>query len=452
MLTAMREVLDERRQQRSACTTDGLVDLTSFPLEEAEGTHHPAPWPQVLAVDCPSGLNCDTGALDPAALHADITVTFAYPKRGHFLPPGADALGCLIVADIGVPPHLADAVEVEVATPEMVHPWLPDRSALSHKGTFGKAMIVAGSTNYTGAAYLAGAAAARAGAGLVTMAVAAPLHNSLAAILHEATWLLLPHDLGAIAPSAANLVREQMSDYQALWVGCGLSTEKPTAKFLESLLINREQGAARTWFKSHREADEDAEADNSEHPTLPPLVIDADGLNLLARLSGWPLRLSGWPQHLHGWPLRMPTPAILTPHPGEMARLCGCETEEVQEDRLNMARQKAETWGHIVVLKGPHTICASPDGRTVIQPFANPALATAGTGDVLAGTVVGLLAQGVPAFEAAVLGCYLHGLAGEMMRREIGIAGGLAGDLLPRLPRAMSMLRGTHPPVPRKAA
>jgi NAD(P)H-hydrate epimerase len=158
--------------------------------------------------------------------------------------------------------------------------------------------------------------------------------------------------------------------------------------------------------------------------------VDADGLNALAALQDGE------------WWRRIPTPAVLTPHPGEMARLMDGTTAEVQEDRIGVAKEMAVQWGHVVLLKGAYSVVAGPDGRTVILPFATPALATAGSGDVLAGAIVGLLAQGLEPFDAALLGAYIHGLAGQWASREIGPAGSVAGDLLPRLPRALRFLKG----------
>ena len=165
-------------------------------------------------------------------------------------------------------------------------------------------------------------------------------------------------------------------------------------------------------------------AEEGEAPlsALPPLVVDADGLNILAGMAGWPQRL--------------PPESILTPHPGEMARLMGCAIGDVQAGRVEAAQSQAAAWGHVVVLKGAYTVVAAPDGRTAIEPFANAGLATAGTGDVLAGTVVALRAQGWGAFEAAAAGAYLHGLAGELARTETGAAGMVAGDVLTCLPQA----------------
>ncbi|HID88113.1 MAG TPA: NAD(P)H-hydrate dehydratase [Anaerolineae bacterium] len=381
----------------------------------------PAPTrPLVLAIDGPSGMDFDTGALDEHSLRADITVTFAYPKRGHFCFPGAAAVGELLVADIGTDPALAAEVDLEVVTHQRVRAWLPARPPDAHKGTFGRVLIVAGSSNYTGAARLAGAAAVRAGAGLVTLALPSPIHGSVAAGLAEATYLLLPHELGVVAEPAAEVLAEVMDRYDALLLGPGLGREPETVAFVERLLGGGGERRPVGFLPA---------GGASPPPTpLPPLVVDADGLNILSEWSDWPRRL--------------PPDTVLTPHPGEMARLMKCSTREVQGDRVEVARRQAAAWGHVVVLKGAYTVVAAPDGRVVLEPFANPGLATGGTGDVLAGVVVALRAQGLPPFEAAVAGAYLHGLAGEMARADLGEAGMAAGDLLRYLPRAWQRVAG----------
>jgi len=410
MLTLVGRTLAARRENSRERLTSLIP--TSIPPE--------CDRPFVVAVDGPSGLDYDSGALDEAALPADLTVTFAYPKQGHFCFPGASALGELVVADIGTDPALATDIPLEVITPGVVREWLPPRPPDAHKGDFGKALIVAGSLNYTGAAYLSGAAATRAGAGLVTLALPAAIHTAVASRLAEPTYLLLPHELGVIASPAARVLAERIEGYDALLVGPGLGQEQETVAFVESLLGGG-RGRKRLGFVGGEE---------SESPPLilPPLVVDADGLNILARMENWPKRL--------------PPGSVLTPHPGEMARLMGCVISDVQADRVAVARSQSAAWGHIVVLKGAHTVVAAPDGRVVIEPFANPGLATAGSGDVLAGTIVALRAQGLGAFEAAAGGAYLHGLAGELARAEMGTAGMVAGDVLAFLPRAWQYVAG----------
>jgi NAD(P)H-hydrate epimerase len=223
--------------------------------------------------------------------------------------------------------------------------------------------------------------------------------------------------MGVLSPEAAGVLWEALEGYDVLLIGPGLSREDETAAFLERMLGREERGSL-GFLQSERPA--------VARSDLPPLVIDADGLNILSGLENWPERL--------------PLETVLTPHPGEMARLMDCPIAEVQEDRVAVARSQAAEWSQVVVLKGAHTVVAAPDGRTVIEPFANPGLATAGTGDVLAGTIAALRAQGLKPFEAAAAGAYLHGLAGEVAREERGAAGMVAGDVLISLPQALQRL------------
>jgi hydroxyethylthiazole kinase-like uncharacterized protein yjeF len=355
--------------------------------------------PIIVAVDGPTGLNYDTGEIDPLTLSADVSVTFAYPKLGHTRFPGAGFCGELIVADIGTDPQLAQAIDRELADPMLIRSLLPARPRDAHKGTFGKVLIVSGSTLYTGAPILAAEAAYRSGAGLVTLATPQSIHAIMASKINEATFLPLPDENGALTAAAFDQVREALASYTTTLIGPGLTTG--ARPFIERLLA---QGA------------------DSRAP-----VLDADALNILAQIDQW------WSH--------VPSPAILTPHPGEMARLTRLSMKEIEADRERVAIEYAGRWGHVVILKGAFTVIAAPTGRSILLPFANPALATAGSGDVLAGTVAALRAQGLPAYEAAVCGAYLHGAAGEMAQREIGSAGVVAGDLLKRLPRIQRALR-----------
>jgi ADP-dependent NAD(P)H-hydrate dehydratase / NAD(P)H-hydrate epimerase len=367
--------------------------------------------PFIVAVDLPSGLNPDTGEVDPATVNADLTVTFAFPKVGQLLFPGASSIGELVVADIGIPkewPGEKDrAVESpqEVAVAPEIAVLLPERAADSHKGTYGKTLICAGSKNYVGAVFLAGSAATRVGAGLVTLALARTIYPMIASALHETTFIVLPDEDGALGPEAANEVIGNLADYTALLVGCGFGRDQKTISFVQTLI----------------------EKVGSSTPRR-KLVIDADALFALAKTPNWWTRLA-------------PNQCIVTPHPGEMATLTGLSSRQVQADRLGVARKYAALWEQVVVLKGAHTIVADPDGRATMLPFATPALATAGTGDVLAGAIVGMLTQGLGEYDAALVGGYVHGEAGEIAQREIGDAGVVAGDLLPRLPRAISQIK-----------
>jgi NAD(P)H-hydrate epimerase len=381
--------------------------------------------PLLVAVDVPTGVNCDSGAVDPASVAADLTLTLALPKRGFYAFPATDSLGELVVSDIGIPPALTSDLSLELVDSELARGLLPERPRSAHKGTFGKALVVAGSPNYTGAAYLASAAATRVGTGLVTLCLAQSLHPILASKLTEVTFLLLPHDLGALVPQATRLVTERSSEYDALLVGPGLGSEDSTARFVHQLLAMQQEVRREELGFLHPRKGETTEGE--EVKRLPPLVIDADGLNALARVPRW-------------WEA-LPAQAVLTPHPGEMSRLMDCPIEEVEADRLGSAVRAAELWQQVVVLKGAHSVIAAPDGRAAISPIANPGLATAGTGDVLAGSIVGFLAQGLPLYEAAVLGVYCHGAAGELATATLGNAGTVASDLLPLLPVALKQLR-----------
>lgn len=354
------------------------------------------PLPFVVAVDLPSGLNADTGAVDPVTPYAHLTVTFACPKRGHFLSPGLSHVGELVVADIGIP--VPEAGSPQFVTDQMVRRHLPARPAGAHKGTFGKALILAGSVNYPGAAALAAQSAYRVGAGLVTLACPAQIYPILASKLTEVTYLPLAEDApGHLGPAGLPELLAALPNYDVLLIGPGLGQHPTTAALLAQL----------------------------PPPSL-PLVLDADALNLLSRSPGW-------------WE-RWPAGVILTPHPGEMARLTGRSREEIETRRWEIAAESALKWQKVVLLKGACTVVTDLRGHQFILPFANPVLATAGSGDVLAGAIVGLLAQGLTPTEAALVGGYLHGLAGEIGRETVGEAGVTAGDLAGWLPVAIRRL------------
>ncbi len=396
-LVSIAEVSDELNAQ------EPFPFLSDQDLEVASSQTTSRPYPFIVAVDCPSGLNCDTGQIDELAPIADLSVTFAGPKRGHFIFPGAAACGEIVVADIDISqdlPEVAD-VKLELATAGMASALLPDRRKDGHKGSFGWVLIAAGSARYWGAAALAGRAAYRAGAGLVALAVPAAIRPSLAVQLPEATYPLIADENELGAQSAQQLL-EDMATYQALLVGPGLHR---ASAFIKRLL-------------------------SPDGHNLPPTVVDADGLNILAELPDWPALL--------------PDQSVLTPHPGEMARLMGISLAEMKSlDRVTLAQEKAAEWRCVLLLKGAYTVIAAPDGRSALLPFANPVLATAGSGDVLAGVIVSLLGQGLAAFEAAVLGGYLHGAAAELP----GVTGGLlAAEIADWVPDVIEVLRGQRRP------
>ena len=364
--------------------------------------------PFMMALDLPTGLNPDTGEVDPACPDADVTVALGLPKRGLLAFPGADRAGRLLVVDIGLPPDLAEENELllELLGPEWVGKRLPRRPLDSHKGTFGHALVVAGSLNYVGAAFLACQAAVRVGAGLVTLATPHEVYSIAAGKLTEVIHFPLPgDDEGRIHPDAAELIRSGLTRYTCLLVGCGMGWSSGTAEFLERLLL-------------------------AEPPPQIPLIIDADGLNNLSGLTDW------W-RHLGG-------PATVTPHPGEMATLTGTSTPAIQKDRVAAASFWSSHWGVTVCLKGAFTVVADPDGAVRVSPFANPALASGGTGDVLTGIIAGLIAQGLSPTDATCCGVYIHGRAGESVAEEGGNTGAVASDLIQVLPETISALRH-HP-------
>ena len=383
--------------------------------------------PLVIAVDCPSGADCDSGEVADETIPADLTVTMAAVKGGLLKLPAFEYIGELEVVDIGLPDDLAsfNEVDTEVADPDYVSMLLPERPLASHKGTFGTALLATGSLSYTGAAALAGEAAYRAGAGLVTLAVPAPLHDVLAGRLPEATWVLLPHEKGAISENGAEVLAKHLDKASALLIGPGFGTENTTKGFIENILGGKfggKKNVQRIGFV-HGDSTENEDAEIK----LPPMIVDADGLNLLAQIDGWQKKL--------------PVDSILTPHPGEMASLTGLSKEEIQEDRQAIASKFAKEWGHVVVLKGAFTVVASPDGQTTLIPVASPALARAGTGDVLAGLITGLRAQGLDAFDAAVAGAWIHAQAGLYAADDLGTtASVLASDVLASISDVLSDL------------
>jgi len=398
------------------------------PADPLDHTHDSGPI--IVAVDCPSGLDCDTGQIDSNALHAHETVTFAAAKPGLFLFPGAEAVGKLQIGDIGLPEHLPELDDIRLTLVDVaeVAARLPSRPRNSHKGTFGKAMIVAGSLNYTGAAYLSAAAAYRAGAGLVTVGAPQIIIPTLAGMLPEATWILLPHDMGVLNEAAVKVLHEEIEGYSALLVGPGFGREDVTGEFLRELLQPKEE-TRHSRAISFVPVEADAPLEEPPAAALPPLVIDA--LNLLSDMDDWPALV--------------PPGTILTPHPGEFARLTRLERDEVQANRVALAQEKAAGWKCVVVLKGAFTVVAAPDGRTAVEPFATSALARAGTGEVLAGTITGLLAQGLEPFDAALAGAWLHGMAGvraeELMETAASV---IAGDVLEMLPEAVALAEKTR--------
>ncbi|HSC57761.1 MAG TPA: NAD(P)H-hydrate dehydratase [Nitrospira sp.] len=357
----------------------------------------------VIAIDMPSGIHADNGALLGQAVHATATVTFGLPKLGLYVGPGIDHAGIIHVVDIGIPAAYIDALDSRtiVVTKELVADTLPARATSSHKGTFGHAGILAGSVGKTGAAALAARAALRVGTGLVTVGIPSSVNDVLEAKLLEAMTLPLPETKArTLARSGLDRVLAFMRARTAIAIGPGLSTHPETVELIQSLMKHLDR----------------------------PAVLDADALNALASRASLLTECK--------------IPPILTPHPGEMARLeVEATPQSVNADRLGTARRFARERGVFLVLKGARTVIARPDGLLAICPTGNPGMATAGTGDVLTGMVVGLLAQGVPAWEAACAATYLHGAAGDLAAQQLGQAGTLAGDLIAHIPHALQAIK-----------
>jgi ADP-dependent NAD(P)H-hydrate dehydratase / NAD(P)H-hydrate epimerase len=360
------------------------------------------PLPRV-AVDIPSGLAGSSAEPPGPHLVADLTVTFAAPKVAHVFPPAADAVGELVVTDLGFPPRLLEEAEgdLHLLVGEELAGLLPARARASHKGDFGHLLLVAGSLGKAGAAVLAARAAVRAGAGLVTAAVPEPILPIVHLGSVESMGIPLPAGgAGALAAAAAEQALAAAAGKSAVALGPGLGQEEETQAAIRRLV-----GAVEL-----------------------PLVLDADGLNAFAGRAGELARRTA--------------PTVLTPHPGELARLLGVETGEIQADRPQAARRAAALTGAIVVLKGSLTLIAAPAGGGVhVNPTGNPGMASGGTGDVLTGLLGGLLAQGLPALDASRLAVYLHGRAGDLALARLGGPSLAAGDLVTELPAAFAELR-----------
>lgn len=367
---------------------------------------------RVVALDGPTGMNYDTGALDEAAVPAQFTITFHASKRGHFCFPAAEACGELAVVSIGVEAlNLKDETResnLQLAEDALARALLPPRRLDSNKGSHGKALVIGGCSDYFGAPTLTARAAYRVGAGLVALAVPQAIQHMAAMLCAEATFVPLPESQSAHNTAALPRVLrwlEGMKEGAAIALGPGMGPSEDAAAFIDAFLA----------------------PDAIQRAPLKGLLCDADALNHLSRMENWHVRL--------------PALTVLTPHAGEMARLTGLSIAEVQADRIGVALRFAAAWNHIVVLKGAYTVIAAPALRGVVLPFSNPAMATAGTGDVLAGCIAGFMAQGLQPFDAAVCGAYLHGRAGEAWRSAHGDAGMLAGDLLPLLPDQICLLK-----------
>jgi NAD(P)H-hydrate epimerase len=370
----------------------GLSRAVEGPVAEVLGQLAEVRAP-IVSLDLPSGVSSETGETLGVDLRPDLVVTFGLPKLGLAVRP-LEASIC--VADIGLPwaAVAAEGVRQHVLTPAAAAARLPARPTTGHKGTFGHVLVIGGSEGKTGAACLAATGALRAGAGLVTAAAPRSLHPIYEAKLTEAMTLPVDDGPGGVfGEGSAQVLLKECAARDCAVIGPGVGGHEQTVRALERLLAG-----LRT-----------------------PAVLDADALNAFA----------GRPEVL-----RAPGARILTPHPGEMARLLERSTEGVQRDRVAAARELAARAGAVVLLKGARSVVASPEGDVLVNPTGGPGLASGGTGDVLSGVVGALVAQGAAPFEAAGLGAYLHGRAGD----AVGQAGGIAGDVARALPGVWTAL------------
>ncbi len=355
----------------------------------------------VFAVDIASGLNADTGQICGICIEADATATFGFPKIGHIVYPGRECTGKLKVIEIGIPPHVAENVGCRQ---RLVSPWnvkqeMPRRPKTAHKGQTGHLLIIAGSAGKTGAAAMTATSAMRTGAGLVTLGIPKSLNGILETLVTEAMTVGLPEtEEMTIDETAFETIVSHCKDKRCLAMGPGIGTHPATGRLLGRLMENLRL----------------------------PMVLDADALNLIAKD---PSILT-----------RTKSALVLTPHPGEMARLGGHSTGEIQRDRVGHARAFAKKYGVHLVLKGPATIIAQPDETVYINPTGNPGMAAGGMGDVLTGLIAGLIVQGTEIGAAARTGVYLHGLAADILAIQTASFGYLATEVMNSIPRAMTTL------------
>lgn len=356
----------------------------------------------VVSVDIPSGLGADHAEAPGPAVRAALTVTFALPKRSLVLFPAAAHAGAVRVVDIGIPRQLwADAaVGVGLLEPADVVPAFPARPASAHKGTFGHVLVIAGSAGKTGAAAMAALGALRAGAGLVTLAVPASLHDILETKLTETmTVAVAETEARTIAREALNAILDLAQGKDAVAIGPGLGTHPSTRDVVRELVTRLSM----------------------------PLVVDADGINALAGSVDCLRRAAG--------------PRVLTPHPGECSRLVGLPADAVLRERIPLVQKTADDLRATVVLKMARTLVGHPGGGVAIVPTGNPGMATGGSGDVLTGLIAGTIARGVAPPLAACAGAYVHGLAGDLAAEELGQEAMIAGDVLERLPGAIRRVK-----------
>jgi len=353
----------------------------------------------VVAVDIASGLNADNGKILGTCVQADTTVTFGQAKIGHAVHPGREYTGILEVVDIGIPARAVAEADIRLELLDRkVGAWLPPRITSAHKGTYGHLLIMAGSTGKTGAAFLSCLGALRSGTGLVSLCAPYDLNHIFEANLWEAMTIPLQSGVqGIFSIESYQAIQDALRNKHAIAIGPGIGTAEQTAELMVKLYTEINI----------------------------PMIVDADGLNILASDTSL-LR-------------NAPGPRILTPHPGEMARLTGLTTNQIQDDRLAVSRDFAAEHNVYLVLKGSDTLICNPEGNLALNPTGNPGMACGGMGDVLSGIIGGFLAQGLSPWQASCLGTYSHGLAADRLAAETS-AGYLASEVAHELPFALEDL------------
>jgi NAD(P)H-hydrate epimerase len=354
-----------------------------------------------VAIDIPSGLHASNGKIMGACIKADCTITLGLPKIGHVVFPGAEYTGTLKLVDISIPQALVEEEKIpyHLLLLDDIACLISERSANTHKGNFGHLLVLAGSPGKTGAAALTSDAAMRIGTGLVTLGIAKSLNSIMEAKLTEVMTEPLPEENpGFLGMESWGRIKELMEGKTALAIGPGISTRKGTGDLILKII-------------------EDASIS---------MVVDADGINCL----------SSGPSVLK----KAKSPVVLTPHPGEMARLLKCSTKDIQEDRIGLSRNFSQEYGVYMVLKGARTVIAEPDGTVYINPTGNPGMASGGTGDVLTGMIGGLIAQNYPISRALRIAVFTHGLIGDLIAQKRGRIGIVAGDIVHSIPRVLNLI------------
>jgi hydroxyethylthiazole kinase-like uncharacterized protein yjeF len=351
----------------------------------------------IFSVDVPSGINGDTGQFNGVCVMADATATMCLPKRGNYLYPGRAACGDLYVVDIGIPYHLIDEGYPRIIEYDDILRLMPFRPADGHKGTFGTVLVIAGARGFSGAAVMASMAALRSGAGMVRLAAPRGIMDALESKLLEVVKIPLSQTVEkSIGPDACDELTPVLKESDAVIIGPGITTHPGTAEFLLRLLPRISM----------------------------PVVIDADALNILAKNPATFKNIKA--------------PFILTPHPGELGRITGRAPQDINQDRIDLSQRVSKDLGGVLVLKGAPTVIATPDGEIHINPTGNSGLASAGSGDVLAGMIGGFLAQRCSLSQASRLGVFLHGACGDLCAEEQNEYALIAGDLIERIPDAMN--------------